>query len=289
MTTNEELIDFQNKSRTLTGKALAKELGKFDDRLPDVQNTVAIMLESAANQNPNMNISALMRKISAESIRITEQEQYEIFDKITKLAQSLKEPTKTDVLSNVAEMKVIVKEGKNGDHFRRKTVIKYFKILKFNETKPQNIKVLEKIIKKAEEIPSSNNDVNAFITHLRQNTPEEIILRLLNPSLSSADHLLARNSSNTTIDNLIVECRNCNTEKDRQTLEQQLKRHPEMKYNVQKHIDAIIDYIATNYLKEFWDYPELIRETLFKESNGKIKIDISRHLLNKALAPKDEP
>jgi hypothetical protein len=40
MTTNEELIDFQNKSRTLTGKALAKELGKFDDRLPDVQNTV---------------------------------------------------------------------------------------------------------------------------------------------------------------------------------------------------------------------------------------------------------
>ena len=48
-----------------------------------------------------------------------------------------------------------------------------------------------------------------------------------------------------------------------------------MPQNIQKYIEKVIEYINNGRLNGYGQYPQLIRQRVIDESEGKIKLDIS--------------
>ncbi len=277
MTTREELISFMENVKVKRGSALVNELEYFRPRLRGVEAKIFRKLKILAKKNLDKNLKELFILMYRNSIKQLENAQKKVIAKINKLADGLEGDTLKAVKKDIAYVSRLLKKRKNSQVFKRKTFIANFYKLLGEETSERNKKILEIITLKAKKLPTSGNNVDAFIVKYHRRSLDEISQRLLDASLASTEHIMPRSDGGVNDpSNYLVQCKYCNNERSSMSYKDWLKRHPEMRSNLQVYIDKIISLIVEERIKNHDFYPLVIKSTLLKESDGLLDVRVSR-------------
>ncbi|MBP3821220.1 hypothetical protein J6G99_06210 [bacterium] len=151
---------------------------------------------------------------------------------------------------------------------------------KIIETLPDE-KLKQKFLIEASKLPTSNDNISAYIVKSARESSEKIGYRLLWPSMASVEHLFPRSKGGmNAMENYGGATTKANTERSSIDFLEQLEKHPEIKEYCQKYVDRLIELykkgvfarnnISTKYIKDF-------KNTIYKLSAGKIDLDISEY------------
>lgn len=161
--------------------------------------------------------------------------------------------------------------------FSRKAFI--YDLAKLLEFLPDK-KLKKKMLETAEKLPTSRENVSAYVMKYVHEPSEKIIYRLLWPSMASVEHIYPRSCGG--IDDLSNFGGACTRENsDRKSLDfiEQIKLKPETKYNCQKYVDRLIELAKDGVFDEHnidIKYVEEFKNTIYEESQGQICLDISK-------------
>lgn len=277
MSTNEEIEEFVESLDGATGIKIIEGIEKFEDRFPEVERSVANRLKIEAEKYTNLNLNGLLCKILNEPKRELEQKQKVILNEIKELSQELTGDTCNIIQKDINAIDKIITEGKDGQPFKRKTLIEGMEKVRENETDSQNKLILDKIVEKTMDMPTSSTDANAFIVKYSRRTTPEIAKRLIEPSQATAEHIKPHSKEgHDGADNYLSECKKCNNDRGNMTYVEWLEIHPEMIKNTQLYMDEIINRIINGTIKGFDFYPYAVKKAVYSESGGKIDLDISK-------------
>ena len=140
--------------------------------------------------------------------------------------------------------------------FKRKSAISEFDDFALSLS---DDKVRLKIMNAIRQLPTSDNNTNAFIVKYSSRSPEEIGMKLYNKDFGTMEHIIPESSGGRIV---IWECSEDNGARGNKPLNMQLSQKPEMFGYLQKHFDRLIQiyyedaptpYLATqkNLLKEY--------------------------------------
>jgi len=277
MTTREELLSFIENAKKKKGNELAEEIEKYKPRLRGVELKIARKLIIFATKFPNKNLKELFILMYRNSIKQLEKSQQKVIIKINKLSDGLQDETYKSVKKDIFYVSKLLKKRKNSQTFKRKTFIANFYRLLAEEKNERNKKILELIALKAKKLPTSGNSIDAFVVKYHRRSIEEIAQRLLDASLASTEHIMPRSDGGVNdASNYLVQCKYCNNERSSMSYKDWLKRHPEMKTNLQVYIDKIISLIMENKIQNHDFYPLVVKSTLLKESDGLLDVKICK-------------
>jgi len=275
MTINKEIEDFVKNMTEATGKDIVTNLEKYKDRLPFTERNVSNILIHLAENNEDSGLKRLLNQKFTKIKHKLEEKQKGILKEIADLAEDLTDETYNIIHKDIAAIDLIIKEGKNGDPFKRKKLIQGLEKVRDNETNANNKEILENIVKKAENMPTSSTDVNAFIVKYSRRESSEIAHRIIEPSQSTAEHIHPHsNKGSNNPSNYLAECKKCNNDRGNMSYVKWLKIHPEMINNVQKYMDEIIDRIVNGEIKGYDFYPQAVKKAVYEESGHQINLDI---------------
>ncbi len=277
MTTREELLSFIQNSKIKQGEDLAEELEKYKNRLRGVEAKVVKKLITLASRHKDKNLKELFMLMYRNSIKQLEKSQQKVIAKVNKLADGLEGETYKAVKKDIAYVSKLLKKRKNSQVFKRKTFIASFYKLLGEEQDERNKKILEIIALKAKKLPTSGNSIDAFVVKYHRRSLDEIAQRLLDASLASTEHIQPRSDGGVNDpSNYLVQCKYCNNERSSLSYKEWLKRHPEMRSNLQVYIDKIIALILEDKIHNHDFYPLVVKSTLLKESDGLLDVRICR-------------
>jgi|GEM_PF-2599142 len=277
----EEREQFAKAMTKASGKHLIAGLKKYQDRLPETEKKVIdIVLKSVERHkydHKKYTISDLIKKEYNESLRTLESEQKQVLKEIADLAMELDGETKEKLVNDLKSANKILIAGKNGDTFKRKIFIDRLKSYRALEFNFNNREKLGKIVSVAKRIPSSSTNTDAFLVKYSRRTDKDIAYRLLKPISATTEHIRPYSAGGKSDPaNYLVECERCNAFRDYVFFSKWVKQHPEMIENSQKYIDVIMYRIIDGTITGFDDYPEAVKKTLEKESNGAIILNIDK-------------
>jgi len=275
MTTREELLSFIENAKVKKGYALVEELEKYKPRLRGVEAKIVKKLIMFAPKYPEKNLKELFILMYRNSIKQLEKSQQKVVAKVNKLADGLTGDTYIAVKKDIAYVSRLLKKRKNSQVFKRKTFIAGFYRVLGEEKDIRNQKILEIIALKAKKLPTSGNSTDAFVVKYHRRSLDEIAQRLLDASLASTEHIQPRSDGGVNDpSNYLVQCKFCNNERSSMSYRDWLKRHPEMKFNLQLYMNKVISLIIESKIKNHDFYPLVVKSTLLKESEGMLDIKV---------------
>jgi len=134
----------------------------------------------------------------------------------------------------------------------------------------------EQIIDTAKSLPTSNNNINAFIVKYANRSENEIAERLVSESLGTIEHLVADSlGGENEAYNFVLATKSLNNERGNMPPSEFLKRHPDLPRTFQQNMDDVIREGNKGHLRENEWYPYVVRETI-KQEYG-FDIDISKY------------
>lgn len=123
--------------------------------------------------------------------------------------------------------------------FNRKSFI--YELEKITDTL-ENRKLARQMVSTAVKLPTSHNDVSAFIVKASDYSSSKIGYNLIAPSEGSIEHLIPHGKNgNDLISNYGLTTKYCNSERSDKPLAQYLRQHPEAYENCQKQVDRLIE------------------------------------------------
>lgn len=284
------------KYKKITPKARSKkmisELNKYEKSMHPIEHEVFTQLKRLHRNHPEKNLQELITVLRPNNVRRLKKIQNKILNDINLTAINLSKESKQKVLAVTNTVRKILEEGP--DPFKKKTFMR--EIAEVTRNLPEK-EIADKIYRLATSVPSSGNDVSAFIVKYSGTVPDlvdgvykefprssrEIAQRLLSPSVGTHEHIRANTPSKkghargeSHPKNYLLQCYNCNNKRLNMPFDQWVRLHPEIIDNVQKYIDVIIDRINNNQIKNYAWYPVAVAKTLYEESKGLIKLDISK-------------
>jgi hypothetical protein len=277
MSTNKEIENFVKNVANATGQDLIAVLERYKDRLPATERNVVNRLVNTAEKFGDFRLDRLLNQILREPKKDLELKQKEILKEIENLSKGLTGETYKVIRKDISSIDSIIKDGKNGDPFKRKKLIQGLEKVRDNEANPDNRKILESIVKKAEDMPTSGSDANAFIVKYSRRKPSEIAHRLIEPSQSTAEHIHPHSKEGKdNASNYLAECKKCNNDRGNMSYVDWLKIYPEMISNSQIYMNEIMKRIITGEIKGFDFYPRAVKKAVCEESERLIDLDVSK-------------
>ena len=161
--------------------------------------------------------------------------------------------------------------------FSRKAFI--YDLAKLLEFLPDK-KLKKKMLETAEKLPTSRENVSAYVMKYVNEPSEKIIYRLLWPSMASIEHIYPRSCGGVDdISNFGGACTRENSDRKSLDFIEQIKLKPETKYNCQKYANKLIELAKNGVFDELnidVKYIEEFKNTIYEESQGQICLDISK-------------
>ena len=294
--------DFAKLDDTVLSKSsrnAVEALSKFEESMHPIEKSCFKILKKLSNEAPRKQLNDLLLSVRGghlENLKLTE---FKILDQLDEVGKKLSKNS-AKFLNEITKTsrKLIMGEGQS-DFFRRKTVLKNVFNLK---ARIQEKEVADELYKIAQKLPSSGDDMDAFIVKYSERTSKEIGQRLVSSSIGTVEHIKPKfNGGEGSEKNYILECAGCNNPRGNQpfsefvaenpgmvhnipegtdmnglSLSEWFELHPEHKGNVQKNMDVVIDKINSGLIKGYNWYPATVSKTLEDESKGAIKLDISK-------------
>ncbi len=267
-----------------TIKKAVKYLKKYKPYMQETELAIFEKFEASAPTSPRMQFQDLLKQWYNDAIIKLKLEEFRILDDIDKTSQCLTPETELNIRAKTTACRTIILNNNPDNTFKRKDLLNSLEEISI---KPEENEILEEIKDKADYLPSSATSENAFIVKYSDRSHEEIAKRLIRTSELTIDHILAKSKGgDNDISNFVPASVKANSLKGNSTLEKFLKRFPQIQINFQKYIDFIINIMNKNGLLNHPLYPYNIKKTVYNESNGKIKLNVSKYKYSKNEAGK---
>jgi len=247
-------------------------LDEFEKNMRPVEKECYNLLKTWAKDKPESNFKDLLNENKAPQLAKLQAKQNTILDTVDELSKQLSEKEQEEVNKVTSLTRKLVSSNDKEIKFKRKTFISDVETL---ENKISNKDVYTQIRKEAEKMPTSQNDVSAFVVKYADRSHQEIGERLVKLSVGTIEHIKPRSEGGRNVPgNYMLECGGCNHERSSIPLGDWVDAHPEMKENTQKYIDEVINRINSGKMKGFSFYPHAVARTLFEQSDGKLDLKV---------------
>ncbi len=270
-------------------------LKPFEDRMHPVEKQVFNLLEDLSTKEPNKNLRQLLDKVRPTHLEVLKQQEFDILGRMSDYSQkNMKKDDANKVAGLVNEATDIINKQDENYIFRRRRFMEKFDNITKKMDDQESVKGLRDI---AEELPRAHDNMSSFIIKFTQKdaktklekTPYQIGISLVEPSVGSLEHIKPRHPQDKSkggeniYSNYIYASKEWNVRRKNTPLDKWVTQNPEIKDNMQKYMDAVIEKINKGQaLKRCRVYPIIVAETLEKESKGLIKLDTSKLKLSKA-------
>lgn len=270
-------------------------LKPFEDRMHPVEKQVFNLLEDLSTKEPNKNLRQLLDKVRPTHLEVLKQQEFDILGRMSDYSQkNMKKDDANKVAGLVNEATDIINKQDENYIFRRRRFMEKFDNITKKMDDQESVKGLRSI---AEELPRAHDNLSSFIIKFTQKdaktklekTPYQIGISLVEPSVGSLEHIKPRHPQDKSkggeniYSNYIYASKEWNVRRKNTPLDKWVTQNPEIKDNMQKYMDAVIEKINKGQaLKRCRVYPIIVAETLEKESKGLIKLDTSKLKLSKA-------
>lgn len=230
--------DFQYKLKRIADELKIKN-NKTELEFMQKMMHVAQQLPDDSIQNLSSTSSKAKKNKKIRSQKNISRRRGEIIRKIESLqiSSSLKNNEELTKLisrarSQIYDIPVVV-------NFNRKTFI--YELQKIVGTL-EDQKLAKRMIQQAVELPKSRENISAFIVKAANCSSEKIGFDLIEGSTGSIEHLVPfASKGNDSLENYAISTAYYNSERGNRTMPQQLKQHPEIYQNAQKHINRLIE------------------------------------------------
>lgn len=260
-----------------------------------VEKQVFNLLEDLSTKEPNKNLRQLLDKVRSTHLEVLKQQEFDILGRMSDYSQkNMKKDDANKVAGLVNEATDIINKQDENYIFRRRRFMEKFDNITKKMDDQESVKGLRDI---AEELPRAHDNMSSFIIKFTQKdaktklekTPYQIGISLVEPSVGSLEHIKPRHPQDKSkggeniYSNYIYASKEWNVRRKNTPLDKWVTQNPEIKDNMQKYMDAVIEKINKGQaLKRCRVYPIIVAETLEKESKGLIKLDTSKLKLSKA-------
>ena len=284
-----EFAQLQKQDYELPAKNVLGSLKKYEDRMHPVEKQVFNLLENLSKKSPKKTIRQLLDSQRDKHLQNLKSQEYCIFDELTEYSKTFKNKDDAKAICNlVEESREIVNKQDANYIFRRKRLIEKLDNITSNMQEKDKAEEISKI---ADKIPRGHDNIDAFIVKFtqkdtrtkEQKSSKQIAMALIEPSVGSLEHIKPRHPQDgseggkNTFSNYLYASKEWNTRRKNMPLDKWVEKNPQIKENMQKYIDAVIEKInSRKALSNCRVYPIIAAETVAIESKGLIKLDVSK-------------
>lgn len=272
MMTNKDM-NRVSKGLGCTSEQAINTLNNYEKYMHPVEKECFNLLKTWSKENPKSNFKELLKAHKDEHLELLQVKQNKILDSVDEISKNLTETEQEEVKKVTDLTRKMVSTYDKDIKFKRKTFIKDIEDL---AGKISNKEIHKQMVKEAEKMPNSKNDVSSFIVKYGSGRGhKEIGERLVSLSVGTIEHIHPQSKGGKNrVDNYLLECGECNHTRSSIPLGEWVDDHPEMIENTQKYIDEVIKHINNGGMKGFEFYPEAVARTLYHESDGKIDVKV---------------
>lgn len=275
MVSQKEQMQFEKFIADAKGQDLQRALTRmFGDKKPCVEKEMAEEFVRASKQEPDKNLKELIFKMLKPAEEKIIAKQKGILNQAKDFSDNLIGEGKVFAKRDFDITNKLIENSNDDCSFKRKNILYAFKRLSKIETNPGNVQVFEKMIDVLKTLPTSGTDKNAFIVKYQRRTSREIGERLLNPYISTAEHIhpFSDKGASEASNYLLVDAK-CNENRGDGPFSDFIEKNPNVIGFIKKNIATIVQKIKRGIIRDMDDYPLKVTNNLKIESNGKINID----------------
>lgn len=238
-----------------------------------------------AISNPNGTANDCLQELKPECLAKLRLEEFKVLDNIDKLSNKMTPTKALEIRRITTNARKVILEDKHDQIFKRKDLLTDLAMV----TKRSKDKELaDEIWETANKLPKSATNFNAFVVKYANRSQKEIMARLLRPSVASIEHITPKSiNPDHTLSNFMLASRDWNSDRGNIPLPEYIEKHPAIPKNCQKYSDDIVKAIHKGKLQNSDWYPYMLKEKLFNESNGIIKINLKTYMRSETDAFKD--
>lgn len=273
----EELDKIQKLAKYVAHDSLYvfNEARTLHPHLHENEEKVFTILESYSNMYPNQTIEEILNnpKIKKKHLDNLHFKEENVLHEIKELAAPIS-PNSRKIINELIDnaKNVFFVEGEGETQKRGRAVKAFFQA----ESKIPERKQMKRILKALDGLPTSQYDVDAFMTKYAARSSNETIEVILGRSRSTFEHIKphhrTNDNGNRSKANGICLCAKCNGKRKMTPYDIFIEENPQMIQNTQRQIDKIIKAINSGFLIGYDDYPKNVKRSLSTESNKKLKI-----------------
>lgn len=250
------------------------------DEMSSINRIIYNKLSELAPLHPQKNIQDLLKMLHKKAEKDLVREQVNVLNELFILTNDIPK-------NKIKELRELINETKNilfkntkdkNRRFKRKSALSRFDDFALTL---ENDKTRVKLMSTIRALPTSENNKNAFIVKYTTRSPEEIGMKLYNKDFGTMEHITPESEGGKVV---IWGCSEDNGERGNIPIPKQLAQKPQMKENLQKHINRLIEIYYDNsgspYLQT---QKQLLKEYIFTLKNeyaiaskGRLNADISK-------------
>lgn len=268
-----------------SSKTAIEFLQPFEDSMHNVERLCFEKVKQFSKHRPEASLQEILINFRLASLEQLKANQLEVLNRIGDSSARLPRKLAMELRRLLYKARGSVLEDNGGNPFRRKGMIDNITALvsEIPQKRRKFVIVGDEILNLASSLPNSTNNPHAFIVNYSQHSSSEIGQRLVSPSIISEDHIIPRSPKDTkrpkgetNAENLIYECRGCNSGKSNSSEVEYVTAHPAMPVNAQRYYDVIIGKMNSGEIS--FSRRDLFAQIkrLEEESKGLIQIDTSK-------------
>lgn len=280
MITTDEQVEFGKKMAELTGKKLRKALKHIaEEKQFPIEQKIAQLLIKQSQQRPEKNAQELLIMMFPKAEEKLIAQQKEILKPLPDIMNKLQGETKQHSMHKLGTINEIIDHCAPDYIFKKKQAIGGFYRMFEQETNPANKQILDRSLQILSTLPTSANNINAFIVKYSRRSSREIGERLLDPLLTSTEHLKpSSKNGESKAYNYLVAHKDCNTKRSSEDLNVFIDKNPHIVPLIENHVKIVTQKILNYEVFGLSHYPIQIARTLNEESKGKINIDTNEYV-----------
>lgn len=254
---------------SLKGQALADKIEKDRDYFRSNQGAIAGMIATEVSKNPKLDAQGAIAEIKKDF-------NGKLKSYCTGVLNSTDEIAKENLGENNVVSQLIQQEKKNIARGNIDRVAFTEKLVHLSEEGKIDPMTYDMVINSAMLLPQNAGMAHKHFNKVQQKGNFGIFNELLKESTQTIEHVHphSKGGPNNT-DNYLAECGECNHPRGNMSYLKWIKIHPEYPVNAQKHIEWFQQQIVDGKINsKYDDYGTKIRETLSKESDGKMVLKV---------------
>ena len=277
-----EIKDIAN-SELRSANVVLKRIEPLRDCLHETEKEVYDLFCAYAKEYPRKSLSEIIQLDEVQEIHSGIYNQTKT--KITKLNEvhldKIEKLIKAE--NNQLDSNDILKNIRNINRAEGVQEYKFYQLTKYLENTLTGFspKTIKKILAEAEKLQGPPVRADYFFIRAKKKKYNDlkILRQIITPSIATFEHIKPKSEGGFgSIDNGIVLCAECNSNRQSIPYAEFMQYNPKMPYSTQKQILQISDLILQNRIESrHKDYPIKIASTLYENSDGKINIDLTSY------------
>ena len=250
-------------------------LGKYTGYMQKTEKKMFDKFSECAKFFPEKKLPEYLQELYDDSIIKLKLEEFSVLDDVDALSKKLSPKTAFAIRKKITRCREIILVNNQKDTFKRKILISSLDDI---NPEPGEEKIFEKIKDKALYLPTSGSSENAFVVKYASRSHQEIAKRILRASVATIEHIKPESlGGENKLSNFMLASSSANSYRSNMPLVKYIEKFPDIPKNCQKYINEIIYSIYAKRLKGCDMYPYQVKKTLEIESEGKIRLDLSKY------------